>query len=192
MDRVLTDMFVLGLPVIEKIARTVLVYLFIVLGLRLAGKRELAQLNPLDFTVLLTLSNAVQNAIIGEDSSVTGGIISASTLLFVNYVMVRLVFEHPKLEHLAEGAPEVLIEGGKLREDRLRRELISVTELASAARRQGFASLAEVDRAVLEPGGTLSFRARVPSMEESRFGEVIAKLEQIAEQLTALRSSGSP
>ena len=185
-------MFVLGLPVIEKIARTVLVYLFIVLGLRLAGKRELAQLNPLDFTVLLTLSNAVQNAIIGEDSSVTGGIISASTLLFVNYVMVRLVFEHPKLEHLAEGAPEVLIEGGKLREDRLRRELISVTELASAARRQGFASLAEVDRAVLEPGGTLSFRARVPSMEESRFGEVIAKLEQIAEQLTALRSSGSP
>jgi uncharacterized membrane protein YcaP (DUF421 family) len=180
-------MFVLGLPVIEKIARTVLVYFFIVLGLRLAGKRELAQLNPLDFTVLLTLSNAVQNAIIGEDTSVTGGIISASTLLVVNYIMVRLVFEHPKLEHLAEGAAEVLIEGGQLRGDRLRRELISETELASAARRQGFASLAEVDRAVLEPGGTLSFRGRVPSAEESRFGEVIAKLEQISEQLSALR-----
>ena len=74
----------------------------------------------------------------------------------------------------------------------MRRELISETELASAARRQGFASLAEVDRAVLEPGGTLSFRGRVPSAEESRFGEVIAKLEQIAEQISALRSSGSP
>jgi uncharacterized membrane protein YcaP (DUF421 family) len=187
----MTDMFILGLPVIEKIARTVVVYLFIVVGLRLAGKRELAQLNPLDFTVLLTLSNAVQNAIIGEDVSVTGGLISASTLLFVNYAMVRFVFEHPKLERLTEGAPEVLIEGGKLQPDRLHRELISEAELESAARRQGFASLAEVDRAVLEPGGTLSFHGRVPSIEESRFGEVIAKLEQIAEQLAALRSGES-
>jgi uncharacterized membrane protein YcaP (DUF421 family) len=169
----------------------VVVYFFIVVGLRLAGKRELAQLNPLDFTVLLTLSNAVQNAIIGEDVSVTGGLISASTLLLVNYAMVRFVFEHPKLGHLAEGAPEVLIEGGELRRDRLRRELISEAELTSAARRQGFASLAEVDSAVLEPGGTLSFRGRVPSVEETRFGEVVAKLEQIAEQIAALRSSGS-
>ena len=72
-------MFVLGLPVAEKILRTVIIYFFIVVGLRLAGKRELAQLNPLDFTVLLTLANAVQNSIIGEDVSVTGGMISAST-----------------------------------------------------------------------------------------------------------------
>ena len=187
-SRVVTDMFVLGLPVIEKIARTVLVYFFIVAGLRLAGKRELAQLNPLDFTVLLTLANAVQNAIIGEDVSVTGGLISAATLLLVNYAMVRFVFEHPKLERLAEGAPDVLIEGGKLRRGRLRRELISEAELASAARRQGFASLAEVDRAVLEPGGTLSFHGRVPSIEESRFAEIISRLDQVAAQLAALRS----
>ncbi|HME70578.1 MAG TPA: YetF domain-containing protein [Myxococcota bacterium] len=187
-SRVLTDMFVLGLPVVEKIARTVIVYLFIVVGLRLAGKRELAQLNPLDFTVLLTLANAVQNAIIGEDVSVTGGLISASTLLLVNYGMVRFVFEHPKLEHLAEGAPDVLIEGGELRRDRLRRELISEAELESAARRQGFPSLAEVERAVLEPGGTLSFQGRVPSIGEARFGEVIARLERITEELAALRS----
>jgi len=187
-SRILTDMFVLGLPVVEKIARTVVVYFFIVVGLRLAGKRELAQLNPLDFTVLLTLANAVQNAIIGEDVSVTGGLISASTLLFVNYGMVRFVFEHPKLEHLAEGAPAVLIEAGKLRRDRLRRELISQAELESAARRQGFASLAEVERAVLEPGGTLSFHGRVPSTVEARFGEVIARLERITNELVALRA----
>jgi len=102
--------------------------------------------------------------------------------------MVRFVFEHPKLEHLAEGAPAVLIEGGELRQDRLRRELISQAELESAARRQGFASLAEVERAVLEPGGTLSFHGRIPSTEEARFGEVIARLERITNELVALRS----
>ncbi|HBZ72458.1 MAG TPA: DUF421 domain-containing protein [Deltaproteobacteria bacterium] len=181
-------MFVLGLPIAEKILRTVIIYFFIVVGLRLAGKRELAQLNPLDFTVLLTLANAVQNSIIGDDVSVTGGVISASTLLLVNYGMVRFVFEHPKLEHLAEGAPAVLIEGGRLRPDRLRRELVSEAELESAARRQGFASLAEVERAVLEPGGTLSFQGRVPSAEEARFSEVMDRLERIASELVALRS----
>jgi len=188
-SRVITDMFVLGLPVAEKIARMVLIYLFIVVGLRLAGKRELAQLNPLDFTVLLTLANAVQNAIIGDDVSVTGGLLSASTLLFVNYVMNRFVFEHPRLERLAEGDPDVLIENGELRRDRLRRELISQAELESAARRQGFASLAEVERAVLEPGGTLSFRGRVPSAGELRFAEVVSRLERITQELAALRAS---
>jgi len=187
-SRTLTEMFVLGLPLVEKIGRTVIVYLFLVVGLRLAGKRELAQLNPLDFTVLLTLSNAVQNAIIGDDLTVTGGLISASTLLFVNYGMVRFVFEHPRFEHFAEGAPAVLIERGEIQRDRLRRELISQAELESAARRQGFASLAEVDQAVLEPGGTLSFRARVPAQAEVRFGEVIARLERITADLAALGS----
>jgi uncharacterized membrane protein YcaP (DUF421 family) len=80
------DMFTLGLPVAEKILRPILVYGFLIVGLRLAGKRELAQLNPLDLVVLLTLSNTVQNAIIGDDNSVTGGIIGAATLLIVNYM----------------------------------------------------------------------------------------------------------
>jgi len=119
---------------------------------------------------------------------VTVGLISASTLLLVNYFMVRFVFEHPKLERLAEGSPDVLIEGGTLRRDRLRHELISRSELESAARRQGFASLAEVERAVLEPGGTLSFQGRLPSTGEVRFAEVIARLERITQDLEALRS----
>src|SRR5512147_1828863 len=78
------DMFVLGLPVLEKILRPLAVYAFLVVGLRLAGKRELAQLNPFDLIVLLTISNTLQNAIIGEDNSITGGIIGAATLLAVN------------------------------------------------------------------------------------------------------------
>src|ERR1700736_5265121 len=95
--RVLHDMFGLGLPIAEKVLRPIVVYVFLVVALRLAGKRELAQLNPFDLVVLLTLSNTVQNAIIGDDNSVTGGIIGASTLLFVNYLVVKYFYIHSRL-----------------------------------------------------------------------------------------------
>jgi len=85
----LSDMFVLGLPIAEKILRPIVVYFSLVIGLRLAGKRELAQLNPFDLIVLLMLSNTVQNAIIGEDNSVTGGLIGAATLLLLNHLVVK-------------------------------------------------------------------------------------------------------
>jgi len=107
--------------------------------------------------VLLTLSNTVQNAIIGDDNSVTGGILGAATLLLVNYVVVRTLFNHPKLEHLIEGSTDVLIENGMIREDRLKKELLTHEEVETAAHRQGFSSLAEVQRAVIEPGGTIYF-----------------------------------
>src|SRR5213594_3575299 len=100
-----SDMFHLGAPVLEKILRPVLVYGFLVVGLRLAGKRELAQLNPFDLVVLLTLSNTVQNAIIGDDNSVTGGVIGAATLLLVNYAVVRFLYGHQAIERLVEGDP---------------------------------------------------------------------------------------
>ncbi len=91
------DMFHLGVPVAEKVLRPVVVYGFLVLGLRLAGKRELAQLNPFDLIVLLTLSNTVQNAIIGDDNSVTGGLLGAATLLGVNALVVRFLYRHEQL-----------------------------------------------------------------------------------------------
>src|ERR1700676_2757810 len=97
------DMFVMGLPLLEKILRPIIVYAFLVVGLRLSGKRELAQLNPFDLVVLLTLSNTVQNAIIGEDNSVLGGLIGATTLLVVNALTVRFLFRHAKLEAIVEG-----------------------------------------------------------------------------------------
>src|SRR5437762_5682177 len=103
MHAIWKDMFVMGLPLAEKILRPILVYLFLIVGLRLAGKRELAQLNPFDLVVLLTLSNTVQNAIIGEDNSVLGGLIGATTLLVVNYVVVRFFYAHDKLDRLIEG-----------------------------------------------------------------------------------------
>src|SRR5512140_1690182 len=94
------DMFALGLPILEKIARSLIVYVFLVVALRLAGKRELAQLNPFDLVVLLTLSNTVQNAIIGNDNSVLGGLIGAATLLAVNYGVVRFLYGHEKLDRI--------------------------------------------------------------------------------------------
>ncbi len=154
---------------------------------RLAGKRELAQLNPFDLVVLLTLSNTVQNAIIGDDNSVTGGILGATTLLAVNYFVVRFLYGHERLERLVEGEADVLIEGGQIRFDRLRKELVTLPELESAAHKQGFASLDEVDRAVLEPGGTLAFFGKKPNPEATRHAEVTRRLDRILEELASLR-----
>src|SRR5712664_4664537 len=96
-SNLLHNMFFLGLPVAEKVLRPVVVYVFLIVGLRLAGKRELAQLNPFDLVVLLTISNTVQNAIIGEDNSITGGLIGAATLLLVNHFVVRFLYGHERL-----------------------------------------------------------------------------------------------
>ena len=183
------DMFVLGLPLLEKVLRPVIVYLFLVVALRLAGKRELAQLNPFDRVVLLTLSNTVQNAIIGDDNTVTGGLIGATTLLGLNYVVVRFLYGHRRVDRFVEGDPDVLVEDGKIKPARLKEELITVSELDAAARRQGFASLTDVERAVLEPGGTLAFVGKKPAPEETRHKELLARLDQIAEDLATLRSS---
>jgi len=183
------DMFVLGLPLLEKVLRPVIVYLFLVVALRLAGKRELAQLNPFDLVVLLTLSNTVQNAIIGDDNTVTGGLIGATTLLGLNYVVVRFLYGHQRVDRLVEGDPDVLVADGKIKPARLKEELITISELEAAAHRQGFASLADVERAVLEPGGTLAFVGKQPAPEEVRHKELLARLDQIAGDLATLRSS---
>ena len=184
----LHDMFFLGLPVAEKILRTVFIYVFLIVVLRLAGKRELAQLNPFDLVVLMTLSNTVQNAIIGEDNSITGGVIGATTLLVVNHFVVRYLYGHARLEHVVEGDADALIEGGVVQIGRLKHELITPTELESAAHKQGFASLEDVERAILEPGGSISFFAKRPTPETSRHEAVLARLDGISAQLAALRS----
>src|ERR1700723_4354425 len=121
-------MFVLGLPLLEKILRPIIVYAFLVISLRLSGKRELVQLNPFDLVVLLTLSNTVQNAIIGDDNSVSGGIIGATSLLAVNYLVVRFLYNHRKLDQLVESKADVLIDNGKVRPEHLKRELITMQQ----------------------------------------------------------------
>src|SRR5213593_2447953 len=163
------DLFHPDVSIAEKIIRPILVYFFLIVSLRLAGKRELAQLNPFDLVVLLTLSNTVQNAIIGNDNSVTGGIVGASTLLLVNYIVVRFLYSHEKLDRMIEGDAELLIENGKLRQDMLKKELITLSELEEAAHKQGFGSLDLIDHAVLEPGGSICFIAKQPTQDETRY-----------------------
>src|SRR5580765_1344995 len=114
MQTLIQHMLVLPIPFLEKLIRPVLVYIFLVLLLRVFGKRELAQLNPFDFVVLISLSNTVQNAIIGDDNSVAGGFIGAFTLLFTNYVVVRYLFRHRRLDQILEGRHTTLIRDGKI------------------------------------------------------------------------------
>src|SRR5579871_5461980 len=114
------DIFVLGAPLIEKVLRPAVVYVFLVILLRIFGKRELAQLNPFDLVVLLSLSNTVQNAIIGNDNSLTGGLVGAFTLLALNYLVVRFLFRHRRLDQLLEGRPTILIDKGRVRSEERR------------------------------------------------------------------------
>ena len=184
---ILHHMFALGLPIAEKILRPIIVYVFLIVGLRLAGKRELAQLNPADLVVLLTISNTVQNAIIGDDNSVTGGLIGASTLLGVNYLVVRYLYTHERVDRLIEGQPDMLMENGTVNIDRLKRELITKVEFEAAAHKQGFASLDEVDRAVLDTSGVISFFAKTPTPDTKRHEELVARLDRISAELAAMR-----
>lgn len=186
------DMFVMGLPLLEKILRPIIVYAFLVISLRLSGKRELVQLNPFDLVVLLTLSNTVQNAIIGEDNSVLGGIVGATSLLVTNYLVVRFLYDHRKLDQIVEGKADVLIESGKVRTQHLKKELITMAQLEAAARKQGFDSLSEVERCVLEPGGTLTFVGKKPDTEDVRHQELVGKLERLAQEIALLRGSQPP
>jgi uncharacterized membrane protein YcaP (DUF421 family) len=182
------EMFALGVPVLEKIMRAAIVYVFLIIGLRLAGKRELAQLNPFDLVVLLTLSNTVQNAIIGEDNTITGGLIGIATLLLINYLAIRFLFSHQHIDRIVEGEPDVLIENSRIREDHLKRELLTKHELEIAAHRQGFGDLQEIDRAVIEPGGGIFFTGKKPSTEQTQQSELIKRLDAIALQITELHS----
>ncbi len=180
------------ISILEKIARPILVYIFLIVGLRLAGKRELAQLNPFDLIVLLTLSNTVQNAIIGNDNSVVGGVIGATTLLAVNYFVVRFLYRHEKLDHLIEGDCDELITDGKIRYDRLKKELLTEAALETAAHRQGFASLKDIDRAVLEVGGSISFFPKTPVPEVARHTEILTGLKRLEAELAEIRRVMGP
>jgi uncharacterized membrane protein YcaP (DUF421 family) len=189
MTAVWRDLFLSGVPVWEKVVRAVVVYVFLIIGLRLSGKRELAQLNPFDLVVLMTLSNTVQNAIIGEDNSLMGGLIGAASLLVMNYFVVRFMFFHPKVERVIEGEPVCLINHGKVQEENLRQEFISVSELRSAAHRQGFESIRDVETAVLEPGGAITFLRKEPTTEAARYQEVLGRLDKLSGDIQSIRST---
>ncbi len=180
------DLLIPGIPIVEKVIRTLAVYLFLLVGLRLAGKRELGQLNPFDLVVLLLLSNAVQNAIIGNDNSLVGGLVGAAVLLVFNYVVVRFLYDHPQLDKLAEGDADILVRHGVIQEVALHHDLITIPELEAAARRQGIPSLTEIEEARIEVGGALTFVQKKPTGEDMRHRELLDWLARLETQLAAM------
>ncbi len=186
------NMFALNIPLLEKILRPWIVYAFLVIALRLAGKRALAQINTFDLVVLLMLSNTVQNAIIGDDNSLTGGLIGAASLLVMNSFVVRLVFQYTKLDELLEGTPTPLIEHGKLQEQHMEREGVSESELTVAAHRQGFRNLDDIDKAELETSGSIAFIGKEQPSTDSQHHELLQRLDALSQQIKELQQALRP
>jgi len=148
------------IPVIEKIVRPTVVYLFLFLVFRFMGKRQVGQLTPSDLIVLLIISNVVQNAMIGPDNSLGGGLIGALTIFTLNYLLVEIDFRSKKARRLLEAHPTLLIHNGRILQENLDRERVTLDELLAALRRQGLVEPAQVRFAVLEEAGSISVIAK--------------------------------
>jgi uncharacterized membrane protein YcaP (DUF421 family) len=151
------NLFDLHLGLDEKILRSLLVFAFLAIALRLGGKRELAQINVLDLAVLLLASNALQNALIGNDSTVTGGVIGAGTLFLANYLFVRVTYRNAMLRRILEGRPRVLLRNGKLDRQAMAKEAITEEELVDQLLEKGKSSFDEIGLIILETDGKLVF-----------------------------------
>ena len=180
-------MFHLPLSVMEKIARPVIVYLCLILLLRVFGKRELAQLNPFDLVVLLSLSNTVQNAIIGDDNSLLGGVIGAVALLSANWIVNRILFRLPRVNSIMQGNETVLISDGKPDKKAMEKEILTRAELIGVLHKQGVHGIADVERCVLEPSGTFYVETKKDSLPGARHDLLLLKLEELGNEMKALR-----
>ncbi|MGH9137581.1 MAG: DUF421 domain-containing protein [Acidimicrobiales bacterium] len=178
------DLFTMGVPIAEKAIRTVAVYGTLLVLLRLAGKRELAQLNSFDFVVLLLLSNVVQNAVIGADNSLVGGLLGAVILIAGNAALVRVVERRDTLLRVFAGAPTTLVRDGRIDDAALRQLALRRADVMRAVRQQGANELREVAEATLEPGGTISVRLHADAMDATRadLARLEAKLDRLLER----------
>ena len=184
-----TNLFELGtglptISVLEKIVRPTAVYLLLVVLLRLFGKRMLAQLNPFDLVVLLMLSNTVQNAIIGNDTSLSGGVIGALSLIGVNALLVRVYYRGP--DTVIESPDTFLVREHEVDSEALRRLHINRGELLARAHERGFDDLEEVDTAVLYPNGTIYMKGT--SQDEACLQEILREVQTLRLEVAALRS----
>lgn len=137
--------------------RTSVIYLVVLIGVRLSGKREVGQMTPFDLTLLLLLSNSVQNAMTGPDTSLLGGVIAASTLLILNYLVGNLSGANRRFRRIIQGQPSLLVHDGQVIESHMEKEHVSMDELKRAMREHGIATCHDVALAVLEVDGSISF-----------------------------------
>ncbi|HEX3244403.1 MAG TPA: YetF domain-containing protein [Chloroflexota bacterium] len=187
LSEIIQNLFIPGTNVVEKVIRPIVVYFFLVLLLRLGGRRELAQMNAFDLVVLLMLSNSVQNAIIGEDNSLAGGLLGGFTLIAINFLTNRYLYRHPNLDRKIEGDTVVLVKDGRVMQKSLERELITEAELLAAVHRQGVLSIEDCDSVILEVGGTISVIPREPTAGQQVTRDIVDRLERIERLLTAPR-----
>ena len=180
-------MFHLELPILEKILRPIIVYIVLILFLRLFGKRELAQLNPFDLVVLLSLSNTVQNAIIGDDNSVSGGVIGAFSLLAINWILTRTIYNMPRLNQALEGSPTTLIVDGKVDEAALKSQALTREELLSVLHKQSVDRVEDVKKCVLEPNGTFYIESQNPSLNDQELSELLTSMRKLTADVQFLR-----
>ncbi len=138
------------------VVRSTVVYLVILAGFRLAGKRHISQLSLIDFALILLVSNAVQNAMVGDDNSLLGGIVAAATLILINVILTKLLFRETKLGHFLTGEPRLLIRNGQFVTSNLLKESIREEELEEQIREHGFSNISEVQTAILEIDGSIS------------------------------------
>ncbi len=188
----LGNMFHLPVPWIEKIVRPFLVYFTLVAFLRLFGKRELAQLNPFDLVVLLSISNTVQNAIIGDDNSVTGGILGAFALLTANWLLMNVLYRTPRLNAALQGSATMLIRDGNIDRNSMRKERLSEEELISVLNKNGFSHPREVEICVLEPNGTFYVKGKSPAPDEEQRMAVLEALQQLTHEVQTLQRRLAP
>ena len=149
-------MWIFDHTLVEIVIRTAIIYFAVLLGIRLAGKREVGQMTPFDLVLLILIANAVQNAMTGPDNSVTGGLVAATTLLVLNFLLSRVVFKNRRLRRLVEGTPTILVRDGQLIMKNLASEHIDPDEIRQALREHGVPNPDEVGLAVLEIDGSIS------------------------------------
>ena len=171
----------LGVSLPDKVLRTIAVYVVLVVLIRLAGKRDLAQLNSMDLVVMLLLSNVVQNAIIGPDNSLLGGVIGAAVLIGVNALVVRVIGANEKVARVLEGTPTVLASDGHWDSEALRREGLRRADVDAALRRQGADGVQEIEELTLEPGGAIV--AKLLPGDQNASADDIRRLEAKLDEL---------
>ena len=181
------SMFHMQLPLLEKILRPVIVYLCLIVFLRIFGKRELAQLNPFDLVVLLCLSNTVQNSIIGDDNSVSGGIVGVLSLLTINWVLTRILFRSPRLSMVLEGEKTVLIQHGVVDWEATKKEALSELELRSVLHKQGFDRYEEVEKCVLEPNGNFYMEGIKSMSDDAQRAELMREIKALSVEVRELK-----
>lgn len=182
------SMFHLHLPLLEKILRPIIVYLCLVIFLRLFGKRELAQLNPFDLVVLLCLSNTVQNSIIGDDNTVSGGIVGVFSLLSINWLLTRVLYWQPKVSKALEGSETILIRHGVVDHDAMKKEVLTEVELKAVLHKQGLSDYSQVKRCILEPSGNFFVEQMDPLLEGRQRSEILRDIRALTAEVQELRA----